>query len=438
LPGYFVLLSIWRLIDPGIFFSKLFSIISVGIAAIYIYKLSNLFLNKKSSRWIIVIFLLNPFTVWAALEIRLYAFSIMLSCLCIYFFYVYVFQSKKKYLYFFLLASLFGVYTQYFFVFLISTLVFTTIFVKGWKYFFTLCLYLLPVALLFLPNFMFIPNQLQMQTGYGGNHRNLNKVRYVLYTPQAFMLAIDYIPVVWQNRIIRLIFLVLFIYTCFRLYMYHFPENKRFHLNFKILVISVISLEFLLSLSVYLTNIVYTVKYLVVAFPFFILLFVVFNLYSRVYKVLIYGSISLYFSIILVSFYRHPVNTYDFISMAKYVQKIEKPTTTILLYRSNLNLPFKYYYKGKNPVVPWPQPVNFNSNYLTNIKDTNQLKQLFNNSPSKSYILVSDTTTFETTLKMNRDMVKDYIYDHYNVKIDTFFKGWAKEKTFHIYFFEQK
>jgi hypothetical protein len=124
--------------------------------------------------------------------------------------------------------------------------------------------------------------------------------------------------------------------------------------------------------------------------------------------------------------------------MTKYLEKIEKPTTTILLYRSNLNLPFKNYYKGKNPVIPWPQPVDFNSNYLTNIKDTNQLSQLFKDSPSQSYILVSDTTTFETTLKMNRDMVKDYIYDHYNVKIDTLFKGWAKEKTFHIYFFEKK
>jgi hypothetical protein len=438
LPGYFIFLSFWRLISSGIIFAKLFSILSIGIATIYLYKLSNLFEQKKASLWIVIIFLLNPFSVWAALEIRLYAFAILLSTLIIYTFYLYVFQNRKKALYLFLICALIGVYTQYFFVFLIFVLALTTIFIKGWKYFLKICSYLIPVAILFLPNLMFLPNQLEMQEAHGSSHFDISKIVAVLRSPQSLALAINYVPDAWLNRIIRSLFLFIFIIACFKFYKNNLIEKNLFYKNYKTILLCIFLLVFLFALGVYVTDIVFTTKYMVVTYPFFILLLLIFESYPRIYKNLIYGIICIYFLIILIPFYRHPVNTYDFKSIAKFVEKIEQSDQPILMYRSNIALPFEYYYKGKNKIIPLPRPVNFDANYLTNIKDTNQLKQLLYSitPPPTSYLLISDTTQFETTLNMHRDMVSDYISKKFRVTLDTLYEGNAKGKAFRIRTFE--
>src|ERR1700712_3329573 len=72
-PVYFILLSLWRKISGEVFFARLFSLISIGLAAHYFYKLIRLISGIEASRWLLILFLLNPFIVWAGLEIRLYA-----------------------------------------------------------------------------------------------------------------------------------------------------------------------------------------------------------------------------------------------------------------------------------------------------------------------------------------------------------------------------
>ena len=438
LPAYFVLVSFWRLMGSGIFFAKLSSIISIAIAALYIYKLSNLIFNDKKNYWIVIIFLLNPFTVWAALELRLYAFSIMLSVLIIFNFYKYVFNVEKKYLYFLLGLGLVGIYTQYFFVFLLIVLALITLYSKGWRYFFKFCLYLIPLALLFLPNFIFLPNQINEVKSHGKG-LNLSKIISVLRSPQNLGLGINYLPDAWINRVVRIIFIFLFIIAYYILFRSQSNRKNLSYKNFNVVILSIILLTIFFCISIYISDIVFDSKYMVVTFPFIILSFTVFKIFSPLIRNLVFGCISLYFSTILVSFYRHPVNTYDFVSLGKYIEKIEQPGEPILLYRPNLALPFHYYYNGKNSIIPLPAPVNFNSNYLTNIKDTNEFKNLLDGIKPipHSYILISDTTKFETTLNMNREMINNYIYKNYKVKIDTFFKGWAKDKTFRIISFEK-
>src|ERR1022692_1290741 len=88
-PFYFLLVAIWRHINSGIFFARLFSLLFIGISGYFFNRIVILVSGIKSSRWILVIFLLNPFTVWAGLEIRLYALAIFLSIILIYYFLLY-------------------------------------------------------------------------------------------------------------------------------------------------------------------------------------------------------------------------------------------------------------------------------------------------------------------------------------------------------------
>lgn len=432
LPVYFLLLSFWRMVNSGIFFSRLFSALSVCISAVYIFKITKIITGKENVYWIIVLFLLNPFTVWAAFELRLYAFVVLLSSICIYSYLKFFLEEQKKYLYVFLIISLIGAYTQYFFIFLLFSLAVATIFLKGWKSFYKICLYLLPVAILFLPNLMFLSNQIDSQAA-PNKFANFQKLNYVLSSPKYLTLGLNYVSNSLLYNLVRFGFLFFLILSCFKLYKNYDTWNQKLHKRFQFIVLTTMILILLFFFGVFFTDIVYDQKYMSVAFPFLILLFTIFNVFSSKISGSIYLLFSIYFIGMLIKIYRYPVNTYDYISTAKYVEKIEHREEPILIYRANIALPFKYYYQGKNQIIPLPEKVNFDSNYLSNIKDTNQLKQILKTlPPSKSFLFIADTTSVETNLNMNRKMVTEFLDSHYPVTLDTFYRGNAKGKSLRI------
>lgn len=438
-PVYFVLLYLWRLLCPAIFFARLFSLLFIGLSAYVFYRLVLLVSGKNCLKWMTLIFLLNPFTVWAGLDIRTYSLLIFLSTISIYFFFRFYIENKSKHLYFFLVSCIIGVYTQYFFTLLIAALAFSLLVFNGWKLFWKFCLYLIPVVLLFLPNLIFLSNQIEMHKSLSYSHFSLIKFFIVVHTPQNLMLAINLMPEVWLNRFIRLLFLFIIFYSYYKLYKERLVQEVSFFKNYTIILFSVFVLLFLFSIGIYITDIGYDDKYMVVVFPLFMLLYNVFKIFKPANRRLMYAALSIYFAVLLMANYRHPVSTYDFKSVAKYIKEIELPNEPILVYRPAIALPFNNYYTGRNEVVPIPFPVKFDSSYLINIKDTFELKQLIENikSPSKSYLLLSDTTVYESTVNMNRKMIDDYINTHYTVSLDTLFYGWSKEKPLRIMRFEK-
>ncbi len=438
-PVYFVLLSLWRHLYPGIFFVKLFSIILVGLSSYIFYRLVLLFSGAECSKWMVVIFLLNPFTIWAALEMRTYSLLLLLSSISIYFFYRYFFENKNKFLYLFLLTAVIGIYTQYFFTFLIASLAFSILVFKGWKEFLRLSLYLVPVVLLFLPNLLFLPDQIKVHESHGGTQYSLSSIFSVLHTPQNFLLAIYLLPDTWPNRIVRIIFFFFAVYSIIKLYKNYFSQSDFYLRGYNIILFCILLLLFFFSIGIYITDVVYTYKYMVVAFPFFMLFFAIFKIHTPLLRRLTYSALSIYFIALLIPFYKHPVKTYDYISIANYIRKIEVPNEPILIYRPAIALPFSYCYNGNNKIVPLPYPVNFDSSFLINIRDTIELKQSISNikSTSQSYLLISDTTVYESKLSMNRTMVSDYINNHFHVTLDTLFYGWSKEKPLRIISFRK-
>ena len=55
-PAYFVLLSFWRLIHPGIFTARLFSVLCIGLTVYVLNRILSLVSDLKYPNWIIVIF----------------------------------------------------------------------------------------------------------------------------------------------------------------------------------------------------------------------------------------------------------------------------------------------------------------------------------------------------------------------------------------------
>lgn len=438
-PVYFILFSWWRHINSSIFFAKLFSVFFVGLSSCFFYRIVIKLSGKEYSKWMVLIFLLNPFTVWAALLIRTYAFLIFLSIFSLYFFFRYYFEEKKYFLYLFLLISLIGVYTQYFFIFLISSLAIIILIFKGWKSFYNFCLYLIPIMLLFLPNLLFLSQQIKNQETHINNGFTFNTITSILHTPQDFLLAINLIPNTWINRTVRLLFFIPAIYAYAKLFSKYSIKNNLYLKKYNKVIIAISILIPLFIIAFLVTRVNYIDNYLVVVFPLFIMLFSIYQNFSKVISRILYACLIMYYVALLFFFYRHPVIRYDFKSLASYINHIEGKDEPLIFYRPAVALPFAYYYHGKNPIYPIPHEVKFDTSYLLNIKDSVALKQSIDGikTSSNSYLLISDTTIYEGKLDMNRKMVDNYLSDHYIISLDTLFYGWSKSSPLRIRRFEK-
>jgi hypothetical protein len=435
-PFYFLLLAIWRHVNSGIFFARLLSLVFIGFSGYFFLRLVRLVSGRESSRWMLVIFLLNPFTVWAGLEIRLYALAIFLSIILIYYFFRFYIENKNKHLYLFLIISLIGLYTQYFFILEISALAFSLLVFKGWKIFFKFCLYLLPLLVLFIPNLFFMHQQVDMLQSHKVEYSTINRISAVLHSPQDLMLALQMVPFNLGIRLgIRIIFILITIYAYFKVYKKQPIVSDSYFGKINVILLSVSVLIFLYSVLIAITGIFFQFRYMAIVFPLFILVFTLFKVYSSINRNLIYAIISIYYISLLILNYKHPIKHYDFKTVGKFVNKIEHSKEPVLFYGKALLPPFTYYYTGPNLLVPLPA-LKFDHNYYEeNINDTLELKKAIEkiNSPTKSYILM--TANFEGnkyTINMNQQMIDECLKTNYNVTLDTSFLGKDKNLTLRI------
>lgn len=440
-PVYFVILSIWRYCNNSLFFARLFSILCIGIAAIIFFKLVKTVFSLNNPRWLLVLFLLNPFTVWCSVEVRLYAFLLLLSLISIYYFYKLYQYGKKKDVYIFLAVAVIGFYTQYLYVFLLAALGFSLLIFKGWKRFFNYCMYMLPVVLLFIYNFMFTTDPRKLAQ-VDSLYKNLTqRINGVLHTPQNLVLAVGLIPF---DRIVRLavifLFTVAFFYSWYKMY----KKNKigkqiLFEkLNIVLLTLSVLIILFCAFFTV--TGIDYHDRYLTMAFPFFVVLLVPFSIYAVKNVRLIFAGFGLYYFLLLISNYYYPIKEYDNKGLAKYITAIGREDEPIFFYQKILALPFNYYYKGKNNVVSLPDSVKFDSTYYSKLKDTLQLQLALDkvDGKAKSYLLITDRTEPAFVNDADLNMINNYLPLHFNITLDTIYFGHSKTYSLRLRRLEKK
>ncbi len=422
-PFYFALLSIWRLINSSIFFARLLSIIFIGCSAYIFQQLGRLLTNKKNVKWMVVVFLLNPFTVWAALEIRLYSLVILLSTISVYFYLRFYLENKKKYLYVLMLVSLIGLYTQYFFTFLITSFAITLLVFKGKKSFFKFCLYFAPVIMVFLPNFIFIPDQLSMAQ----THLNVNAIHVfdVMRTPQDFIISLGTLPLSQRLRwIIKIPFILIFVIAFLKLIRNNTLSEAFYKKVLKVILFMLSVCMVLYLILVPSLSLIFQEKYMIITFSLFMLLFSV--LYIFEWKDILFGAISLYFVCILAIKYQYPEKTYNFKAVSDYIEKVEIKNEPIIFYGKSIVPPFKYYYKGSNPLYPLP-PISYDKDYYEErITDTSDLnKQIESiNSGANSMILVTESITgFKYKKFLTKEMIQKSLRDRYFITLDSTFKS---------------
>jgi hypothetical protein len=117
-PLYFVLLAIWRVIDSSVFFARLFSVLCVLGFAFAAREIALRVRPGLPPLPFVVLAIANPFVVYAAMEIRLYALALLLSAvLWITFYDGYLSDERPRARVWFVILAIASAYVQYFLAF---------------------------------------------------------------------------------------------------------------------------------------------------------------------------------------------------------------------------------------------------------------------------------------------------------------------------------
>lgn len=426
-PLYFLILSLWRKINDGIFFSRLLSLIFTLLSAVVLNKLLKINFKSLYSKWVVVLFLLNPFTIAMGLEIRLYSFLILLSLVSIYLFNLIYYLNQNRFKFHFVLICLLGVYTQYFFVFLIISLSILLIISKGWRTFFNYCLLISPVAFLFLPNFLFIGNEYNMHLNAQYENNLYARINPILDTPFQYLANIIEIKYKFGRWFLRLIVVILFLNSFYRLYNKH-KINEQQDLKKIIEILVPLMVLLLIFSAIFLTtNLVYSDRYLTITYPFFCLLYSLFCIYHKKISVIIYMSYAAFFIILLINNYSTTfIKVADSKSVANYSMQIEHPEEPILFRDKSLIFAFKQYYKGDNLLISLPEFTCDYNYYNTEVSDTTELKGLIENHTNgkESFLLVNGHDHgFIYKKKLDNKTMDHFLKNNYLISLDTIFNG---------------
>jgi hypothetical protein len=435
-PAYFLILSIWRSFNSGIFFARLLSIIFVAIATYFFSRTVLIIAGQDNLIWLVIIFLLNPFTVWSALEIRLYSFLLFLSSISIYYFFLYILYNKKKYLYFLSIIFTIGMYTQFYFAFLIVSMSITLLVFKSWRSFFVFFAFQIPVFILFMPNLWFINDLLAAHRIQKIDYSNAEAILNVIQSPVRFFIPLYILNIDNLYKSIILISLgILFYLSHFKYVTKLKTPIEEYSKLFKLIIFLSFLLITFFCLSIPFTSIVFVDKYMTIAFPLLMLLFLTFSIYSKQLRRVVYGATILFYLSLLILQYKIPLKDYDYRSLAKYIKKIENIEEPLLFYNKALSLPFSFYYKGQNPIVPLPRIIFDQTYYKKYLNDTTDLKQSIEGiqSSTNSMLLITNKLSdYLHTLRMTSSMVDECLQSNYNITLDTNIAGNGKDYNLRI------
>jgi hypothetical protein len=123
-PLYFVLLAVWRALDSSVFFARAFSTLcALGFIVLIAPIARRVWPGKTPWPWVVAA-AIHPFVVFAALEIRLYAFALLLSALLwLTFDAGFASGSDRRARVGFVLATIAAAWTQYYLAFVALALV---------------------------------------------------------------------------------------------------------------------------------------------------------------------------------------------------------------------------------------------------------------------------------------------------------------------------
>ncbi len=431
-PLYFILLNLWRSVNSSFFFARLFSVICIALTIYVVADVSQRFLKEIHPGWVAASVAFNPFVIWAAVEIRLYAFAILLSALLLLLFFdgylTEVPQTKARWCY--ILFSVLALYTQYYFGFLLVANAVALLVLRCWYAFRSYLFGIIIVGLCFTPIILvihYIPYEAAI-------HIQTTTSVSSLFKGVAFMFqrAANYtLPVIESTSFTSFLRRIFISFFCI-VVVFFIRKIYRF---IAVTHVAILTINFILFIVFFaLFNLVgpqfLEPQHTIIFFlPTILSVFAVVKGIPIKNTLLIWTVITMFFySTSLYTTYKPMAKIGDWARVASYIMAAEKPSQAILAFNQESAMTLAYYYSGPNAIVPIPKELDFQTFNVRDfvLRDEKEISTALSHIPGDHQFIwlinQSDCTYFEVNFKC--EILEEFISKYYSVDVNkNFFRS---------------
>ena len=362
-PLYFALLTLWRSIDHSIFFARLFSVVCTAVLVYCAAQLSARYAPRLDPAWGAWLVALNPATVWAAEEIRVYALGGLCSALLMWTFYdgylAATTSGRARVLH--AVIAVISVYTQYFLGFVLVAQFCALLVTRRWNVARYFVVFMVAVGVCSLPIVYVLHQQIAAGTSTYFSNESLKSLLLDIYGI-AFYYVLPVgklISATGATHATRYLVVVGILAAVAVVYILrHAKERTSAVAAWTIALVSCV----LLVLAFYATHEPFGYRYMFVTFvPVMIALLVTLAALQRSQK---YAMVAWAVIFVVASFsqlystYQPLAKSGDWIRVAAFLESAEKHNQPILVFQTENAMPLEDYYHGKNTIVAVPRPID--------------------------------------------------------------------------------
>ncbi len=418
-PLYFVAMSLWRHAGDGIFFLRLFSVLCIAATVVLLPGLARRYVPAGDGILVAAVVACNPFAVWAAVELRVYALIVLMSALLLRtFFDAFMEENPRKGAAIAYAACVVvALYTQYYLAFLVAAQAATLLFYNR-RAMVSFVLAGGAAALAFAPMLAIVPGQVQ-------NFKSIfappSIVQTCINLAGIGLLYVLPLPIVHaKNAYVVCVVVAVLALTVAR------PSLKAIGRS-PIVAITGFALAFF-AVGTYLSGVHVLDRhaaslYVPVTLTVFAVLTTV-RLPSGRRAVLLWSALVMALSVFtLVRTYRPLAKPGDWVRVAAYLQAHEQHGEPIAVFEAENALPLAYYYGGPNRIVPIPHAVDFQRYDIRRfvIHDEAELRAAV--PVAGQFWLVTSGECTSANVQFGCHQLEDFVTQRYRIGSDAQFFG---------------
>lgn len=413
-PLYFVLMDLWRHLDQSAFFARLFSVLCAAGVVALTPKIAQRYLPSIDARLVTFGVAINPFLIWAALEIRVYALIVLVSAFLLLTCYDAFISDKlsRPAPWYFAAWVCVALYTQYYLAFLIVALG-AYVLVAHRQALVRFIVFCAIGSLAFLPLLIFLPGEVSSFRGEFAAPTFIETLKWLTGILVAhYVLPLQFIG----HR--KLIYAAIAVIGAVLIVL----ARRRFAASGDYAAILLLGVGYAVFAIV--TNAA-GVRILT-RHPVSLLLPAIFGPFSMISFLRVperARAAFVWFCIIVVvgagslfATYRFGAKAGDWKRVAAYISRNETPGEPIAVFQAENALPFEYYYRGPNHVIAIPRGVDFQF-YDVAAFAVHDQEQLAHEIPSaaKRVWLIKAGWCASANISFGCDIVERYFARHYRV-----------------------
>ncbi len=419
-PLYFVLMVFWRHLSENLFFLRLSSILCGAATVALIPALVKRYIPKGNLGFVTLAVAWNPFLIWAAVELRVYALVILLSALLMLLFFDGFLADRRstRAAVLYALCIAVALYTQYYLAFLVAAQGAAMLLYRrsAWRPFFASAF---AAAILFVPMLIIVPSQV-------ANFRGA-----FAPPPSVFHSAAILASILWRYVLPLGVphATVLYIVLSVMAVGAGIAGRRFFHASGSAPVVVMLMVAVLIfAAGAYAGGVHILNRH--AASLFVPVMLAVFAAFTFLRSPLDRRAASIWFALAMIVSVASLIQTYyalakpgDWIRSTSYLSAREAPGEPILIFQAENALPFAYYYHGPNRVIAVPEGVDFSRYDVTRfvVKSNAQLQAVF--PKAKHLWLITAGECVAANISFGCGAVERYVASNYKVESDRAFFG---------------